>query len=98
MTRTIAVLLLAGCGNRIEVYQPGEPGFTAYEQPETAGECTTDLQCTTNGCGNHCTSIDTEPFIGTCEYAAHNDFAACGCVEQRCRWFSTDPVRPALVD
>jgi hypothetical protein len=94
----LAAGLLVGCGDRFEVYQPGEPGFSAYEQPETDGECQTDLQCTTNGCGNHCTSTATESFVGTCEYAAHNDFAACGCVDQRCRWFSDGPVTAALVD
>jgi hypothetical protein len=86
------VVVAAGCatGERVPVYEPGDDGW-GYEVPEAEGECGTDLGCDLNGCGNHCTAADAEPFVGSCEYAAHNDYAECGCVEGRCRWY-THPV------
>lgn len=79
------VTLLAGCGPRIPVYTPADDGFS-YELPESPGECEDDSDCMENGCGNHCTSVDTDSFIGTCEYAGHLDWSFCGCLHTTCRW------------
>ena len=84
--RAVLTLLLAGCGPRVAVYTPNDDGFS-YELPEEDGECDLDLDCTLNGCGNHCTSVDAESFAGACLYAGHNDYAECGCVRGRCRWY-----------
>jgi hypothetical protein len=86
MSRWLCLLGL-GCGARVPVFSEGSDGFMAYELPEDEGECASDAECMENGCGNHCTAASAEPFVGTCEYAPHLDYASCGCVSERCRWF-----------
>lgn len=79
--------LVGGCGiARVPVYGEGSEGHQRYERPERDGECSDDLDCVEGGCGNHCVSIEAEPFEGTCLYASHLDYARCGCVASRCRW------------
>ncbi len=51
------------------------------------GRCRSDGDCVIDGCGQHCVAVGAPPFASTCEGVHAFDFAACGCVRGRCRWF-----------
>lgn len=70
------------------------------EQPEVAGECTTDADCARAGCSSEvCTAAASAGGVmTTCEVQpCFSVLDACGCVEGRCRWSIRDAVpAPAL--
>ena len=79
------LVALAGC-DRVPYFLPADAGY-AYELPQADDECAVDLQCMTNGCGNHCTSTDAESFGAICIAAEHLETATCGCVDRACQWY-----------
>lgn len=58
------------------------------------GECMADGDCVLNGIGNHCTSWQTPGFFAPAVCYPSLADAHCGCVEQRCAWFTQPTVRP----
>ena len=80
-----------GCGLvRVPVFSEGDEGFTKFERPQAHKECKEDDECSTNGCGNHCTATSTGDFIANCEEAPHKAHSTCGCVRNRCQWYYND--------
>ncbi len=70
------------------------------EQPEVAGECTTDADCARAGCSSEvCTAAASAgDVMTTCEVQpCFSVLDTCGCVEGRCRWSIRDTLpEPAL--
>lgn len=68
------------------------------EQPQAAGECSSDADCVRAGCSSEiCTTTKAAAdLMTTCEVLPCFEVVdACGCVEGECRWSLVD-VMPAL--
>lgn len=65
------------------------------EQPQVAGECASDADCATGGCGGEvCTTAAAVPeLMTTCEgRICFTVLDSCGCVDGMCRWSLKDKV------
>jgi hypothetical protein len=71
-------------------FHPDEPRVTLL--PELgAGTCNADGDCVRAGCGNHCEAWQEEPHGANCPAYTALDDAYCGCVDNRCSWFTQTP-------
>lgn len=52
-----------------------------------SGRCRNDGDCMIGGCGQHCVAATQGSFASTCEGVSGLEYAACGCLRGRCRWF-----------
>lgn len=50
--------------------------------------CTHDGECRVGGCGNHCEHYKARRFVATCEGYFLKKPTLCGCVRQKCSWFT----------
>lgn len=55
------------------------------------GTCSGDGDCLRNGCGNHCTAWQVQPFGANCPAYDGLSDAHCGCVQGKCAWFAQVP-------
>lgn len=55
------------------------------------GQCKHDGDCIELGCGNHCAAWYLTPFAASCPAFGMLSDAHCGCVAQRCSWFTQVP-------
>ncbi len=65
------------------------------EQPQAEGECTTDADCTTGGCGGEVCSTPAglADWMSTCEVKpCFKAVEACGCREGMCTWSLKDKL------
>ena len=53
------------------------------------GPCTHDGECVVAGCGNECLPSSEVGGSGTCEGRIGWENVYCGCLEQKCVWFTT---------
>jgi hypothetical protein len=53
------------------------------------GPCTHDGECVVGGCGNECVPSSEVGGEGTCESRLGWENVYCGCLEQKCVWFTT---------
>jgi hypothetical protein len=53
------------------------------------GPCSYDGECRVGGCGNECVPGTMVDRAGTCEGRVGWDNVYCGCVENKCVWFTT---------
>lgn len=62
------------------------------EQPQTAGECTTDADCKAMGCSSEvCAAAQSGPMMTTCEVQpCFAVLSSCGCHEGVCTWTLAD--------
>ena len=81
----LAALLLTAC-DRVPVVAT-RPGLAEYEQPQEPDECSLDVECKVNGCGQYCTAASTDSFVSTCEDPGLPEDAECGCVQTECVWY-----------
>lgn len=73
--------------------QPRRPSLKALglSAGQEGAACTHDGDCVRGGCGNHCVPWSQPRFTATCEVRAEIWDHYCGCLEQRCQWF-TQPL------
>jgi hypothetical protein len=78
---------------RDAIYRPeGERHVVDVDYPQlvslSQGACNSDGECLQGGCGNDCEAYTVPPHAGTCQAYTVLYEAFCGCVEQRCTWFT----------
>jgi hypothetical protein len=54
------------------------------------GPCAHDGDCRVGGCGNECVPASHFDHAGTCEEYGGWDNVYCGCLKNKCVWFTTD--------
>ncbi|MCA9695139.1 MAG: hypothetical protein KC636_36505, partial [Myxococcales bacterium] len=80
---------------RVPLLTPDHPLYRRLEGPDASDACAADSQCSRAGCRRDLCTAQRE-LMTTCEViekpAGWPADAACGCVEGRCRWWSTAPL------
>jgi hypothetical protein len=83
-----ALLPGGACCQTLAPYMEGSTRTPLPNAEYNIGSCGNDGDCFRNGAGNHCTSWTTPGFIAASVCAPALSTAHCGCVQNKCTWFT----------